>query len=357
MMVALYITSVQRGAGKSLITLGLMDRLRRDGFKVGYFKPVGHFPIKVENTVTDEGAWLVRRLFQLEDAIEDICPVIITQDLIMKNYEKDISGLQEKTEEAFKRISADKDIVVVGTDSNFSEGSSFGLSSLQLLKALNAYVLFVESYECDFCIDFILEMKRVIGSPMVGVVFNRVEAVDLKEIKEFVSPFLYRREIEVFGSLPADALLGSMRVRDLLDHLGADVVCGKDRLNGLVENFLVGGMQVDKFITYLLKSPGSAVIVGGDRTDIQLVAIENDVRCLILSGSLYPNDTIIARAEARGVPILVAREDTYTVAKNVDGMIGRFHLSEKQKIDHGIKLVNQGFDFKKLYKHLELRLG
>jgi len=354
-MIPLYLTSIQRGAGKNSITIGLIDRLRRDGFKVGYFKPVGHLPVKVENTVTDEGAWLTHRLFQLEDAVEDICPVIITQDLIMRNFEKDVIGLQEKVEGAFKRVSANKDLVVVSSDSNFSEGSSLGLSGIQLIKALGAQALFVENYECDFCVDFVLELKKVIGSPMLGVVFNRVEAVDVAEIKDFVSPFLRRKGIEVFGSVPADTLLGAVAVRDLVDYLGADLVCGKGQLNALVESFLVGGMQVDKFITYLLKSPHSAVIVGGDRTDIQLVAIENDVRCLILSGNLYPNDTIIARGEAKGVPILVAREDTYSVAKNVEAMVGRFRLEEKQRINRAIELVNQAFDFKKLYEHFHLQ--
>ena len=122
----------------------------------------------------------------------------------------------------------------------------------------------------------------------------------------------------------------------------------------MVENFLVGGMQVDKFITYLLKSPSSGIIVGGDRTDIQLVAIENGVKCLILSGNLYPNDTIVSRAETKGVPILVVRDDTYTVAKNVEAMVGQFKLEEREKINHGMSLVDQAFDFEKLYKRLNL---
>jgi len=353
-MVALYITSIGRHAGKELITMGLIDRLRRDGFKVGYFKPVGHLPTKVENVVTDKGAWLLYRLFGLEDPIELICPVIMTHDLIMQNYEKAVTGLQERIQGAFEKISQQKDVVVVGCDNNFSEGSSLGVSGIQLIKLLNAHALFVERYACDFCIDFLLEIKDVIGDPMIGVVFNKVQALHLDEIKELVSPFLNRRHLNLFGSLPHDTLLGSTRVSDLVEHLTADVVCGKDQLDGLVENFLVGGMQVDKFITYLLKSPCSGIIVGGDRTDIQLVAIENGVRCLILSGNLYPNETIVARAEAKGVPILVVRDDTYTVAKNVEAMAGRFRLRKREKIDHGIKLVDQALDFEKLYERLNL---
>lgn len=353
-MVPLYITSTERNAGKKLITMTLIDRLRRDGLRVGYFKPMGHFPVKANDIITDRGAWLIYRLFELEDPIEMICPVVITRDLIMQNWEKDITGLQQKMEDAFARISEQKDVVVVGCDNTFSEGSSFGISGVQLVNLLNAYALFVEKYACELCIDLLLELKKVIGNPMIGAVFNRVAALDLDEIEDLVVPFLQRKDLEVYGSVPWDTLLGSLGVSDLADHLSADVVCGKDRLDGLVENFLVGGMQVDKFISYLLKSPASGIIVGGDRTDIQLVAIENAVRCLILSGNLYPNDTIIARADAKGVPILVVRDDTYTVAKNVEAMVGQFKLQEREKINRGMTLVDQTFDFEKLYARLNL---
>ena len=100
-MRALYITSTERHTGKKLLTIGIIDRLKRDGFKVGYFKPMGHFPIKVDDIVTDKGAWLIYQLFGLADPIEFLCPVVITRDLIMQNYEKDIPGLQVKVEKAF----------------------------------------------------------------------------------------------------------------------------------------------------------------------------------------------------------------------------------------------------------------
>ncbi|MBW1895568.1 MAG: phosphotransacetylase family protein [Deltaproteobacteria bacterium] len=353
-MVTLYVTSIEKHAGKALITLGLIDRLRRDGLKVGFFKPMGQFPIKVDDTIVDKETWLIHKFFELQDPLELMCPVLVTQDLIMENFEKEVTGLREKIERAFDQISHQKDIVVVGCDHNFSEGSSLGFSGLQLVKILDAYALFVEKYVCSFCIDFLIELKKIIGDPMIGVVFNRVNAIHVDEINGFVSPFLSRNAIELYGAVPVDSILASLGIKDLATHLGADVVCGKGSLKGFVGDFLVGGMQVDKFITYLLKKPDAGIIVGGDRTDIQLVAIENRVKCLILSGSLYPNDTIIARAEANRVPILVARDDTYTVAKKIEGMVGEFSLHEKTKIERGVNLVSEHVDFEKLYTKLNL---
>ena len=272
----------------------------------------------------------------------------------MQNLKEGVTGVKEKMGNAFEKISQEKDVVVVGCDDTFSEGSAFGISGVELVEMLNAHALFVERYSCEPCIDLLLELKKFIGNPMTGAVFNRVAALDMDEIKDPVTSFLSRNDVEVYGSIPWDTLLGSLGVSELADHLGADVVCGKDNMGGMVENFLVGGMQVDKFIIYLLKSPSSGIIVGGDRTDIQLVAIENGVKCLILSGNLYPNATIVSRAETKGVPILVVRDDTYTVAKNVEAMVGQFKLEEREKINHGMNLVGQSFDFEKLYKRLNL---
>jgi len=353
-MVTLYVTSIERSAGKDLITMGLINRLKRDGLRVGYFKPVGHFPYQHEEVITDKGAWFIHKLFALPDPIDAVCPLVITRELIRQNYKHPVQGLRETIEKAFQVISADKDIVVVHGDYNFSEAGSFNLAGSTLVTLLDAHALFVERYSCDFCIDFLLELKKLIGTSLLGVVFNKTVEADVEEIQTYVTPFLERQGMRLFGCLPRDTLLRSVEVRELAYFLGAEVTACDDRLGSLVESFLVGGMHVDKFITYMIKHPGSAVIVGGDRTDIQLVAIENGSTCLILTGGLHPNETITARAQVNGVPILVVPGDTFTVAKRVEAVVGKLSLQDKRKIDHGIDLVDKHFFFKDLYAALDL---
>ena len=353
-MTALYITSIERRTGKDLLTMGLMNRMIRDGLKLGYFKALGHFPAKVGDTIVDSRALLIHRYFGLEDPVELTCPVVVTQDLVMQNYKEGVTGLLEKVTGAFEKVSDEKDVVIVSCDNNFSDGSSFDLSSRRLIRLLTARALFVERYECDFCVDLLIELKEIMGKSMMGVVFNKVKPLHYEEIEKFVVPFLMSKGINVFGLLPTDTLLESIVAQELAEHLGADVVCGRKQLEVLLESFLVGGMGVDKFVGYLLSRKGAGVIVGGDRSDIQMAAIENKARCLILSGGMYPNDIIIGRAEEKGVPILVVSDDTYTVAKNVEGMVGTFSLADSRKIDHGLDLVNQKFDFSRLYKQIGL---
>jgi BioD-like phosphotransacetylase family protein len=262
--------------------------------------------------------------------------------------------LEEKIKIAFEDVSSQKDVVVVNCDNNVTEGSAFGLSGIRLIKMLGAHALFVEKYAQDYSIDYLLGMKDIVGPAMIGVFFNRVADRYLEEVRDPVALFLARQALGVYGALPRDRVLGSVGIQALVTYLNGHAVCGKDKLDALVEGFLVGGMQVDRFITYMLKRPSSAVIVGGDRTDIQLVAIENGASCLILSGNLYPNQTITARAEAKGVPVVVVGDDTFTVAKKVESIPGNLSLEDRKKINHGIRLVSEHFDFEKLYKTVNL---
>jgi hypothetical protein len=75
-------------------------------------------------------------------------------------------------------------------------------------------------------------------------------------------------------------------------------------------------------------------------------------QCLILTGNLYPNEIVVSRAELKGIPIVVVRADTYSVAKNVEELSRKLRLREKEKVYCGIRLIEEGFDFKRLYETL-----
>jgi BioD-like phosphotransacetylase family protein len=111
-------------------------------------------------------------------------------------------------------------------------------------------------------------------------------------------------------------------------------------------------MQVDRALEYIRKAKNNAVIVGGDRADIQLAAIEATTQCLILTGNLYPNEIVVSKAEMRGIPIVVVREDTYSVAKKVEELSGKLRLREKEKVDCGIRLIEERVNFERLYGSL-----
>jgi len=356
-MIALYVGSTSGYSGKSLVSMGLGNKFKQDGFRVGYVKPVGILPIKVKDTLTDHDAWRIYRALQLNDDIADICPVVLTPDLLVKGYLKDIKGLMGKITAAFQRLSENKDIVIVGGYGSIYTGSVIGLEGLKVINRLKSKVLIVVKYEGEWIVDYVLQAKKDLKDKFIGVILNKVTPEFMKGVTDYIVPFLKRNNIDILGILPHDSVVGSITVEELNDMLGGKILCGHNRLNKLVEHFLIGAMQVDKAIEYFKKTRNNAVIAGGDRSDIHLSAIESGTECLILTGELYPSEMIVARAEEKDIPILVVRDDTYTVAKKLEKLSARLRLRDKAKVDRGINIVSENIDFQLLYKKLGIRGG
>ena len=77
-MVSLYVGSTSGYTGKTLVTMGLGHRFQKDGLRMGYMKPVGILPLKVDSTLTDHDAWRVYRALDLKDPLSELCPVVLT---------------------------------------------------------------------------------------------------------------------------------------------------------------------------------------------------------------------------------------------------------------------------------------
>jgi BioD-like phosphotransacetylase family protein len=356
-MISLYVGSTSGYSGKSLVTMGLGLKFKKDGFRVGYIKPVGILPIKIENILSDKDAWFIYRALELKDSISEICPVVMTQELTVKAYKKDIKGLLGKIEKSYQQLSKDKDIMIVGGSGSIYSWGILGTSGLKVIRRFNAKVVIVVKYEGDYCVDYILQAKKDLKDHFIGVIFNKVTHEYKQGIEDYIVPFLKRTGVDIIGILPHDPLVGSITAEELNEMLGGKVLCCHDKLSNLVERFLIGAMQVDRATEYFKRTKNNAVIVGGDRADIQLSAIESGTECLVLTGELYPSEIIISRAEQKEIPIIVVRDDTYSVANKLEKLSVRLRLRDKAKVAHGVELVMENVNFPLLYKKLGVNIG
>jgi hypothetical protein len=355
-MVSLYIGSTGGYTGKSLVSMGLGHKFIKDGLRTGYMKPIGILPIKVDTVLTDNDAWRIYRALELKDPLSEICPVVLTQELAVNSYLKDVKGLLTKIVKSHNLLSKDKDIMIIGGYGSIYTGSYLGIQGLKVIKRLNAKVVIVVKYEGEYIVDYILQARKDLGKRLLGVILNRVTSEFRQSAEEYALPFLRRKGVDVLGKLPYDSVVGSITVEELNEMLGGKVLCSHDKLGNLVEHFLIGAMQVDKAIEYFKKTRNNAVIVGGDRADIQLSAIESGSVCLILTGELYPSEIIIARAEQKDIPILVVREDTYSIAKKLEKLSVRLRLRDRAKVNRGMELVAENVNFKLLYEKIGIKI-
>jgi BioD-like phosphotransacetylase family protein len=354
-MVMIYLGSVRAYAGKNMVALGLGRRLMADGFSLAYCKPYGANPVKVDGAYTDGDAWLINQALGLKQSPKECCTVLRTQDLISDALRGKAEGLVQKVVEHCNALARGKDVLLLSGAGTLRSGAMVGISGYTVAMALRAKVVIVEPYENEFFLDDLLAAANRLGEATAGVIINKVDKDMNAALDEQVAPFLKIHGVTTFGRLPKDELLSSVTVQELSDHLGAKPVCCLKQMDRLVKRFLIGAMQVSHAQRFFGHDRDFACIVGGDRPDMQIAALEGGAACMILTGNFYPNELIISKAEEFEVPVLVVRDDTFSVARALEVLRTRGSLQGPEKLQRAMDLVSQGLDFDLLYEKLGLK--
>lgn len=354
-MKALYITSGETFSGKSALCVGLGIRFRKDGLKTGYMKPVVVNCEVRDGIPFDEDVNFARRIFEMAEPFDVVCPVALTPAKLDQQLRGPDVNYEPKLLEAFAKMAENRDVLVLEGGRSLREGYVAGLPPKRVVDLMGAKVLMIVKYDESLMIDRILTGQNYFKEALIGAVINEVPRPQLEHVQEAIVPFLTRHGVKVLGVIRKEPLLAAPSVRELADGLNAELLCASECFDELVETFLVGAMSADSALSYFRRKPNKAVITGGDRTDIQLAALETSTRCLILTGNLYPAPHVINRAEELCVPVLLTKMDTLATIEIIERYFDRSRFQQPQKVERFSALLDEYLDFAALYDALELK--
>lgn len=351
-MIPLFIVSNTGYSGKNFISIGIVSKLMELGYNVGYMKPISKTSVKEGKDIFDADAIFIKKSLSLTEPLNIISPFAMS-------YETQIVQLRDKVKNASKKIMdafyfmKDKDFIVISGPADLFEGSMLNIDALTLINEMQAYVIFVETWKGVTSMDAVYGIQRLVGDRYLGGVFNKVPMNILPYVKETVKPFMEKRGIKIFGVFPKDKFLESVTIRYIIEALNGGILCGEDKLDELINNFMIGAMDVDNALRYFSRVPEKVVITGANRTDIQLAAIETSTKCIILTGGLYTNEFVLERAQARGVAIIAVQDDTFTAVEKIETILSKTRIREQGKLERVKELFSQEFDFKRFMKSLK----
>ena len=235
------------------------------------------------------------------------------------------------------------------------EGSVFNLSVPEIAEAVDASILLVARYDSFLLVDSLLTAQKFLGARLLGVVINNIPPSDSEAATNTIKPYLENQEIPVLGMIPQDSLLNSVSVREIANRLEANVLCCADHLDWMVESLSIGAMNVNSALGFFRQLENMAVVTGGDRTEMQMAALETSTHCLILTGRIPPDPLILSRAEDLEIPILSVDKDTLTTVEIVDASFGKVPIHEKIKVERIQSLMKQNFDIQRFIQYLALK--
>ncbi len=350
----LLVGSTEPYSGKSAATLGLASHLQQKGFQVAYGKPVGQCDqTNCSTGGPDPDLDFIAASLGLKLADQPPSILQLDQEALLKQMtDPQQMDYLEPLRQFGRTTSAD--LVVLEGPGDLREGQLFGLSLQEVATGLEAQVLLIGRYHSAGVVDGLLSAHRLLGHHLAGVLLNDVSPDEMAQVESVVKPFLESRGIPVLGILPSNRILRSISVGELACQLEAEILCCEDRLDLMVEDFAIGAMNVNAALKYFRKSDHKAVITGGDRTDIQLAALETSTLCLILTGRLPLDARIRARAEELEVPILSVDLDTFATIERIERVFGQVRLHETAKVRCIQELMSKNFDFGRLLTRLAL---
>lgn len=349
-MPGIYIGSTVPRSGKSLLSFSLGVLLQKAGYSVGYMKPLGRIPQKKDELIGDADALVVQEVLGQDVPADVLSPVMIPGDLHSLSMQNgDTDEAMRRISSAYEQISAGKDFTLVSGSGSFPATGRFrNADGLRVLRTLGLKILFVERFAGRFHYDALLFLKDLLGPNMLGIVFNDVPDEEVRDATRLLVPYLQERGVHVLGILGRELGLAAIRVTELAQGLCGHIVAGNAHASRMVDSFLIGTMQVDNFMMHLRQQTSCAVIVGGDRADLQLAALHASSPCIILTGNIAPSELIRSRAESIGVSLVCVREDTYTVARAMSRILTAKKLRDLNQIRLAVNLVENTLDIRSI---------
>lgn len=347
---AVYIATMEKGSGKSIVTLGLMRMLRGKVAKVGYFKPIIS---DLEEGEIDNHIDTILSHFQL-DIKYDKAYAFTKSEVLTKMHQGKVDAIFDRIIERYKAIEEKHDFVLVeGTDFS-GEGTAVELEiNTDIAKNLGIPAIIVESGESKSMTEFkdnllsTYDLFEENDIKVLAVIANKVRPENM----EWVQDELYHQlpKKVVVAAIPRIDFLSNPTIKEVIKALDAEVLFGDgDDLNMQISQNMVGAMRLRNFLPRLKEN--TLIVTPGDRSDLILGALQANLSMnyptisgIVLSGGLKPDPPIIDLIEGltRKIPILSVAGDTYQVTNAVGKIKSQIYAENKQKISLSIRTFDK----------------
>jgi uncharacterized protein len=353
----LLIASTEAYCGKSATILGLSYLAQAKDISIGYGQPLAiDFRGDSVTPALEEDVKFLATALGL--SANQVKPPLLSVDRQMINQRLRGENCQDYSEAVREYVGQiEGDLIFLEGSSNLWEGSIFNLSVPELAELVDASILLVARYQPQLLVGSLLSAKKFLGDRLLGVVINDVPPAEFSTASETIKLYLENQQIPVLGMIPKDRILNSVSVKEIAKRLNAEVLCCSEHLDWMIESLSIGAMNVNSALGYFRQRENMAVVTGGDRTELQMAALETSTHCLILTGRIPPKAIIIERAESLEIPVLSVDTDTLTTVEVVDGAFGKVPLQEEIKVRQIKRLIKQNFDFERLLECLGLEVA
>ncbi len=343
---SVYVTGIDRGDGRQVVELGVMELLTRQVDRVGVFRPLVH-------DGPDRLFDLLRARYRLSQDPATVYGLDYHEASALQ-AERGTDELVSRLVERFHQVAREYEIVLVlGTDFAATQLPDELSLNARLANEFGASVIPVVGGKGQTAESVRAEARnahrayQVLGCDVLTMVVNRVAAEDREAIAEGLAPQL---PVPCYV-LPDEPALAAPTVAQITTALGGTVLLGDD--SGLARDaldFVFGGAMLPNFLGAL--TPGCMVVTPGDRADLVVGALAAHsagtppIAGVLLTLDERPGDSILTLAArlAPGTPVVSVPGRSFPTAAELFGLEGKLNAATPRKAETALGLFERHVD-------------
>ena len=298
-MSVLIVASDQDGAGKTAAVLGLAELWRRRGADAVAAKPFA----------SGEG-----------DPDPSAIARVSTPSLAASASVSAVGESAPSGDDWRSALRALGDAADGGGEVVLEAPASLGIAGVSAAAdALDARVLALAGYRRGLDGADFSGWRDALGDRFAGVLVNGVTRYLGSEAKARLAPSLSAAGVRCVGMIPEDRLMLSATVEEVRSALGGRYIMEEGDVHRPLEHFQVGVMSLDPARLRFGLYENNAVVVRGDRPDIQMSALDSSIACLILTCGIEPIEYVLYEAREEETPVMSVETDTLTTMEALNG--------------------------------------
>ncbi|MGW5368796.1 phosphate acetyltransferase [Streptomyces sp. NPDC004009] len=343
---SVYVTGIDRGDGRQVVELGVMELLTRQVDRVGVFRPLVH-------DGPDRMFELLRSRYRLAQDPATVYGMDYVEASALQ-AEQGTDELVSTLVDRFHLVARDYDVVLVlGTDFAATQLPDELSLNARLANEFGASVLPVVGGRGQPADSVRAEIRNAfraydgLGCDVLAMVANRVDREDRDEIARRLED---RLPVPVYV-LPDEPALSAPTVAQIAQALDARVLLGDD--SGLARDaldFVFGGAMLPNLLTAL--TPGCLVVTPGDRADLVVGSLAAHsagtppIAGVLLTLDEVPSQEILTLAArlAPGTPVLSVSGNSFPTAERLFSMEGKMTAATPRKAETALGLFERYAD-------------
>ncbi len=351
---SVYVTGIDRGDGRQVVELGVMELLTRQVDRVGVFRPLVH-------DGPDRMFDLLRARYRLSQDPATVYGLDYHEATALQ-AEKGTDELVSRLVDRFHQVARDYEVVLVlGTDFAATQLPDELAVNARLANEFGASVIAVvggkgrtpESVRAETRNAF--RAYEALGCNVLAMAVNRVAPEKRAETAERLSA---RLPVPCYV-LPDEPALAAPTVSQITHALGGTVLLGDGA--GLARDaldFVFGGAMLPSFLPAL--TPGCMVVTPGDRADLVVGALAAHsagtppIAGVLLTLNERPSDEVLTLASklAPGTPVISVEGTSFPTAAELFSLEGKLNAATPRKAETALGLFERYVDTGELLARL-----